>query len=165
MQLLLLLLSFSISLIIDLNNNAFNCVHSLRFVNLRRYSRHELNIHQDIQDESLSLPNFHTWKVDLLSLINSTNTIEESFILPEFRESVGHFSASNVINFSSSTYRNSYFQYIRSVIFFGNGYNVFNFVIFPKIEYDIPIFGVDIVSLPGAHNIYIYILDILYLLA
>ena len=41
-------------------------------------------------------------------------------------------------------------KYIRKVELKGGGFNVFNFVIFPDLDVvDLPIFGVDIISLPG----------------
>jgi hypothetical protein len=41
-------------------------------------------------------------------------------------------------------------KYLRKVELSGGGFNVFNFVIFPDLDVvDLPIFGLDIISLPG----------------
>lgn len=38
---------------------------------------------------------------------------------------------------------------LRTICFEGAGFHVFNLIAVPEIQYDLPIFGVDIVSLPG----------------
>eukprot|EP01039_Chlorochromonas_danica_P001572 gene1571-1717_t len=40
---------------------------------------------------------------------------------------------------------------LRTICFEGAGFQVFNLIAVPRIQYDLPIFGVDVVSLPGGN--------------
>ena len=54
------------------------------------------------------------------------------------------------LQFSATAYNSSTLKYLRKVELSGGGFDVFNFVIFPDLDIvDLPIFGVDIISLPG----------------
>jgi len=55
----------------------------------------------------------------------------------------------SLVNYSCKPFSTSKLRYIRSVSFYGEGYDIFNFVVLPWSYYDLPILGIDIVSLPG----------------
>ena len=61
------------------------------------------------------------------------------------------------LQFSAAAYNSSTLKYLRKVELNGGGFNVFNFVIFPDLDVvDLPIFGVDIISLPGICIVNLY---------
>ena len=55
----------------------------------------------------------------------------------------------SIINYSCKPFNTTKLRYIRCVSFYGEGYDVYNFVALPWCYYDLPILGIDIVSLPG----------------
>lgn len=55
----------------------------------------------------------------------------------------------SVIKFVCKVVVSKHIRWGRLVSFRGSAYNVLNVVLLPKCQYDIPIFGVDIVCLPG----------------
>eukprot|EP01036_Dinobryon_divergens_P023943 gene23943-32342_t len=68
----------------------------------------------------------------------------------DFSENQGVIAKKQTLSFSAAAYNSSTLKYLRKVELNGGGFNVFNFVIFPDLDVvDLPIFGVDIISLPG----------------
>ena len=53
------------------------------------------------------------------------------------------------IKFVTESYASEHLEYARMVSFCGGGYDVFNLLVMPKVEYNLPIFGADVVCLPG----------------
>ncbi len=53
------------------------------------------------------------------------------------------------IQFVTESHSSEHLEYARMVSFCGGGYDVFNLLLMPKIERNLPIFGADVVCLPG----------------
>ena len=68
----------------------------------------------------------------------------------EFSSAKGCISKGNEVTFDVTAFQSKKLSYIRRVSFKGEGYNVFNFIAFPRANYDLPILGIDVVSLPGS---------------
>ena len=102
-------------------------------------------------DNSHNSALFESWSQICLKSLNITeklglNPIE---IPGKFKSCKGVIGRDKTIEFSSVAYKNDYFDYMRLVSFNGSGYAVMNLVILPNLDYNLPIFGVDVVSLPG----------------
>jgi Ferredoxin-dependent bilin reductase len=54
----------------------------------------------------------------------------------------------NDVTYRASAFRSKSLRYLRVVSFVGEGYDVFNLLAVPKSGVDLPILGIDIVSLP-----------------
>eukprot|EP01031_Cornospumella_fuschlensis_P048465 gene48465-59353_t len=63
----------------------------------------------------------------------------------------GSINKKDSVKYSCDAFRPSRLSYLRVLRFEGAGFNVFNSIALPKLEYDMPILGIDIVSLPGGN--------------
>ena len=66
----------------------------------------------------------------------------------EFSSNFGSIGKSNV-TFVSKAWQSKSMRYIRLISFVGEGYDVFNFMALPRSNLDVPILGIDVVSLPS----------------
>ncbi len=62
---------------------------------------------------------------------------------------LGPASKQTEIQFVTESHSSEHFEYARMVSFCGGGYDVFNLLLMPKIGQNLPIFGADVVCLPG----------------
>ncbi len=82
----------------------------------------------------------------------------DSYPIPEGFESksaiVGKGAHQSEVLTTSHAYQSTKLRQIRAAhVQGGSALQVLNFVIFPKLEYDLPFFGGDLVTLPGGHLI------------
>ena len=92
---------------------------------------------------------FGKWYDTIKSVMNKTETFIPIEISEDFRTAEGQLGGNSHIKFASEAFKSENLDYIRMVTFSGSGYNVLNFVATPNLDYDLPIFAVDIVVLPG----------------
>lgn len=95
-----------------------------------------------------AISEFECWYVDAMKCLDQTEVRTVINIPNEFKTNDGKIRGSN-IQFECKAFNSTHIRWGRMVSFNGGGYTVLNLVLLPKREYDIPIFGVDIVSLPG----------------
>lgn len=88
------------------------------------------------------------WSEKCLKAFNSEILLHEVSIPNTYSYSIGSVGKKTV-TFQSTAYTSDNFEYLRFVSLNGNGFNVLNILALPKDRFDVPIFGVDIVSLPG----------------
>ena len=67
---------------------------------------------------------------------------------PLFSSNTGNLGKSNVV-FHAKAWESKSLRYARLISFVGEGYDVFNFMAIPREGLDIPILGIDVVSLPS----------------
>ena len=74
-------------------------------------------------------------------------------VSPRFSACAGTVAGGKVpVEFRAAAFRGPLLRHVRSVSFTGEGYDVFNFLAVPAPGVALPIFGVDIVSLPRASS-------------
>ncbi|RYH12565.1 hypothetical protein EON65_37955 [archaeon] len=61
----------------------------------------------------------------------------------------GSINKKDLVQYRCDAYQAPKLSYLRILRFEGSGFNVFNCVALPELAYDLPILGIDIVSLPG----------------
>jgi len=98
----------------------------------------------DINNKSI----FESWYKKTIDRLNHEEILKPILIDSIYRDNNGKLGKS-LINYSCKPFCTSKLRYIRSVSFYGEGYDIFNFVALPWSYYDLPILGIDIVSLPG----------------
>eukprot|EP01041_Mallomonas_annulata_P002350 gene2350-4563_t len=91
---------------------------------------------------------FDLWLNLAMDVFIKHQTVEKVDICPEFSRREGILGNKEIV-YRCNAYQSESLRYIRRISFSGAGYNVFNFVALPRSEFNIPIFGVDIVTLPG----------------
>lgn len=94
---------------------------------------------------------YQAWYDSILkSLQTHLKTPLEPIAIPEdYAQSEGTLGKDKIVQFQCKAFQSSQLAYVRYVSFIGDGYYVFNFVVIPKLQYDLPILGIDIVVLPG----------------
>ena len=91
---------------------------------------------------------FEPWYKNTKAILDQVEVLKPLDIDSVYNKKSGKLGQS-LINFSCEPFTTSKLRYVRCVSFFGEGYDVFNFVALPWSYYDLPILGIDIVSLPG----------------
>jgi phycoerythrobilin:ferredoxin oxidoreductase len=124
------------------------------FSAVKRYSSVEqkLSAKKDKTEEYSDM--FKKWYKTAITSLSSTEkltpiSLDSDYEFAEGQIGGGTKKDTNTIVFSSEAFRSEHLDYVRMVTFKGGGYTVLNFVAFPNIEYELPIFGVDIVVLPS----------------
>ena len=84
----------------------------------------------------------------LLGIFHALDTMHELRVDKGLRCVTGELKGQPV-HFECESYESSTFHRVRSVSFSGAGYDVYNFVAIPRPAFDLPIFGLDVVRLPG----------------
>jgi len=103
---------------------------------------------------------FDDWFTDLLEAFESIegDSLYPSSLPKELCDKSSTSPTRGIVTFKCTPFTSSKFYYIRRVSFKTlstttdppvSTCNVFNFVAFPRLDYDLPVFGVDIVVLPG----------------
>ena len=93
---------------------------------------------------------FNKWYAMILNQLNEVEHLSNVDISSEYRDIKGFIRKEIPIDFKCEAFKSTHFKYVRKVSFSGGGYSVLNFVIFPETSFNLPIFGVDIVVLPGS---------------
>lgn len=86
---------------------------------------------------------------ELLKSLNGVSPLVPSLIEPRFKSASGLLGKKVPIRFCSDAFTSTKLQYARMVSFCGQGYDVFNFLAIPSPLCNMPMFGADIVVLPG----------------
>lgn len=101
---------------------------------------------------------FSSWYSEVLALVDAKDPGWKSLEIPgEYggggNAKIGVLGARGAgqkeIAFVSEAFSSSRLEYARMVSFCGSGYDVFNLLLMPKLDSCLPIFGADIVCLPG----------------
>lgn len=102
---------------------------------------------------------FSSWYSDVMQLVDRKGMGWETIGISEEYGGGGHAkvgvlgtsggSRRKEITFVSEAFRSDRLHYARMVSFSGSGYDVFNLLLMPKTDSCLPIFGADIVCLPG----------------
>mmetsp|Transcript_27069 Transcript_27069/g.45334 ORF Transcript_27069/g.45334 Transcript_27069/m.45334 type:complete len:334 (-) Transcript_27069:271-1272(-) len=101
-------------------------------------------------DKSVDTSVFDIWFKKALTAMEKVNDPLVPVSIPiEFQSAHGTVGKSDEVAVSVKSFQNKYYDYTRLVSLAGSSYNVYNFCIFPNTSYDLPIFGADIVVLPG----------------
>lgn len=91
---------------------------------------------------------FEPWYIKAKAILDEVELLKPLEIDNIYNKNSGKLGQS-LIDFSCEPFNTSKLRYVRCVSFCGEGYDVFNFVALPWSYYDLPILGIDIVSLPG----------------
>ena len=91
---------------------------------------------------------FEKWYQNTILTLSNKETLTPIPISPEFSSNMGLVGKSSV-TFNAKAWESDNLRYIRLVSFVGEGYDVFNFLAIPREGLDIPILGIDVVSLPS----------------
>ena len=94
---------------------------------------------------------FDGWLTGCLSIINSS-TVDYSkplYVSEDHRNVTGIINKDKLIHLETVAYGSTCNEYVRLVKISSDSYHVFNFLAVPNVSYDLPIFGADIVFLPG----------------
>jgi len=89
------------------------------------------------------------WFETCVEKVSSVELLTSHKIATDYESCVGSLKGKHV-EFSATFYTGEKkLQYFRLIRFIGEGFNVFNLVAIPNVSYDLPIFGADVVILPG----------------
>jgi len=86
---------------------------------------------------------------DVMGRFREVGPLEIVELEGRFESATGRIGNNVEVTFCSEAFRSSKLSYARMVSFSGKGYDVFNFLAIPAIDCDLPMFGVDLVMLPG----------------
>jgi len=94
---------------------------------------------------------FDGWLTGSLSIINSSaiDFIKPLYVSEDHRNVTGIINKDKLIRLETVAYGSTCNEYVRLVKISSDSYHVFNFLAVPNVSYDLPIFGADIVFLPG----------------
>jgi phycoerythrobilin:ferredoxin oxidoreductase len=101
---------------------------------------------------------FSSWYTECVGLLGSKDASLRKVVIPEEYGGIdgvgkvgflGSAAGKKEIKFVSEAFRSDHFEYVRMVSFSGGGYDVFNLLVMPRLGSCLPIFGADIVCLPG----------------
>jgi phycoerythrobilin:ferredoxin oxidoreductase len=112
----------------------------------RRFIAKDKNKEPSVDYSSL----FSKWYLNIFETLTGFENLEIIPVSDDYSNIKGFIKKDVPIDFKCESFKSDHFKYVRKVSFTGGGYSVLNFVIFPDTNYDIPIFGVDIVILPGS---------------
>ena len=87
--------------------------------------------------------------IDVMGRFREVGPLENVELEGRFESATGRIGNNVEVTFCSEAFRSSELSYARMVSFSGKGYDVFNFLAIPAIDCDLPMFGVDLVMLPG----------------
>jgi len=91
---------------------------------------------------------FRDWYDSAIKSFIGKEDLLKHNLQPEYCLKKG-FLGKSQITLRCEAFHSKHLRYIRYISFEGAGYNVLNFVALPKTCYNLPIFGADIVLLPG----------------
>lgn len=86
---------------------------------------------------------------DSLAIIGEKDTLIPVATDPRFKDVEGLLLRKNVVRFQTERYCSEHLSYLRVVTLTGSGYKVMNILGVPDSKYDLPIFCVDWVCMPG----------------
>ena len=91
---------------------------------------------------------FESWYQRTVQVLDTDGGLSQIPLDESFSSNVGRIGKSNV-TFRAKAWESKSLRYARLISFVGEGYDVFNFMAIPKAGLDIPILGIDVVSLPS----------------
>ena len=91
---------------------------------------------------------FESWYQRTVEVLDTDGDLTQIPLNEEFSSNVGRIGKSNV-TFRAKAWESKSLRYARLISFVGEGYDVFNFMAIPRAGLDIPILGIDVVSLPS----------------
>ena len=94
---------------------------------------------------------FQSWYADVLATFGNTagGSPMQLPVDERFAVASGKLGSKVEIEFLSEAFASPKIRYARMVSFCGKGYDVFNFLAVPEASIDLPMFGADVVVLPG----------------
>jgi hypothetical protein len=130
-----------------------------RTVTFRRFEWNSKKI-DDMEDDGKTFATLQQWSENVYQQISNSTRLKEVSIEPDYQEAEGILSRDKVIRYSVKAYESRELKYFRSVSFHGNGFHVLNILALPNLSVcpNLPILGIDIVSLPG--NLISYIMQL-----
>lgn len=91
------------------------------------------------------------WRSKVLKTF-TTSDLQKVPLPADYAAAQGSINKKDAVQYDCDAYQSSQLSYLRILRFEGAGFNVFNCVALPKLIYDLPILGIDIVSLPGRYT-------------
>ena len=91
---------------------------------------------------------FESWYQRTIRTLDGDGGLTPIPVDEMFSSNVGSIGKSNVI-FRAKAWESKSLRYARLISFVGEGYDVFNLMAVPRSGLDVPILGIDVVSLPS----------------
>lgn len=89
------------------------------------------------------------WADLCVETISEAHSLEPLLLPSALAQRSGQIGKQQTVSIEVDAHRNELLRYVRVVKLSGAEYNVLNFVALPHAAYDLPIFGADLVFLPG----------------
>ena len=94
---------------------------------------------------------FGKWIDETINNLNAADPLTPIPLDKDFSDNIGSIGK-KLVYFRAAAYHSKYLRYLRTISFVGEGYDVLQIVAIPRQGYDIPILGLDIVTLPGKNT-------------